>query len=230
MKTLLRLFFELLYHQFAFAYDFVAAVVSFGRWNDWIVEVIPFIEGRRVLEIGHGPGHLQRILLSRGLVAVGIEESPQMLRLAKRRLDKQFSTNSEFAHPEPAHRFGCTHINLTRGLAQHLPFANSAFDTVIATFPSEYIFNPATLTEVRRCLINGGRFIVLPVAMPKNRFLLWLFRVTGEAPSDALKIIQEKLAEPFIESSFDLETHVLDTASGTLIVIVAKNRVTISAR
>ena len=202
MRSFLRFFFRLLYHPFAFAYDLVAATVSFGRWKDWIVEVVPFIAGTRVLEIGHGPGHLQRILLSRNLVAVGLDESPQMGRLAKRNTDG-------FAV-------------LTRGLAQHLPFCDESFDTIIATFPAEYIADSLTLSEVKRCLCNGGRFVVLPAALPKNPFLAWLFRVTNQAPSDAMKIIQQKLEEPFIQSEFDVETHVLDLESGRLIVIIAK--------
>jgi ubiquinone/menaquinone biosynthesis C-methylase UbiE len=211
MKTLLRIFFRLLYHQFASAYDLVAATVSLGRWNDWVMEVIPFIEGTRVLEIGHGPGHLQRVLLSRGLVAIGIDESAQMSRLAKKRLEIVGTIQ----------KTGYAQINLTRGLAQRLPFRDQSFETIVATFPAEYITDPLTLTEVRRCLLNGGRFIVLPVAMPKNRFLSWVFRITGEAPSDALMVIQDRLAEPFVKSEFNVETHVLDLKSGTLILIVA---------
>jgi ubiquinone/menaquinone biosynthesis C-methylase UbiE len=216
MKTLLRLFFHLLYHQFAFAYDLVSAVVSFGHWKDWILEVVPFIEGTRTLEIGHGPGHLQRVLLNRGLAAVAIDESTPMGRLAKRR-----SGPSNYPLPNSTHRPDYPQANLTRGLAQHLPFRAEAFDTVLATFPSEYFVDPLALSEVKRCLSDGGRFVVLPIAMPKNRFLAWLFKVTGQAPSDALQIIQEKLEEPFIKSGFDVETHVIDLKSGTLIVIVA---------
>lgn len=201
MRAFLRVFFHFLYHQFAFAYDIVAATVSFGHWKNWILEVVPFIQGTRTLEIGHGPGHLQRVLLSRGLVAVAMDESASMGRLAKRNTDGS--------------------ARLTRGLAQHLPFRDEAFDTIIATFPAEYITDAQTLSEAKRCLSGGGRFIVLPVAMPKNRFLSWLFKVTSQAPSDALKVIQEKLEEPFIKSEFDVETHVRDIKSGTLIVIVA---------
>lgn len=164
------------------------------------MEVIPFIEGSRILEIGHGPGHLQRVLLSRGLVAVGIDESRQMSHLAKRNTDGS--------------------ARLTRGLAQHLPFRDGAFDTILATFPSEYFVDPETLSEIKRCLFNGGRFIVLPVALPRNRFLSWLFQVTGQAPSEALKIVQEKMEAPFITSGFNVKTHVLEVKSGTLIVIV----------
>ena len=202
MRALLHIFFHFLYHQFAFAYDLVAATVSFGHWKNWTREVIPFIEGTRTLELGHGPGHLQRILLDRGLDSVAIDESSAMGRLAQR------NTSGS--------------ARLTRGLAQHLPFADRSFDTVIATFPAEYIADPLTLLDVKRCLSDGGRFIILPVAMPKNRFLSWLFKVTGQAPSDAMKVIQQKLKEPFIKSEFDVQTHVIDKPSGTLIVLVAK--------
>jgi ubiquinone/menaquinone biosynthesis C-methylase UbiE len=221
MKNLLRLFFKLLYHQFAFAYDFVAATVSFGRWNDWVLEVIPFIEGTRVLEIGHGPGHLQRVLLSQGLVAVGMDESAQMARLARRRL---ISANEKSASPPSMSQFSYAQSNLARGLSQQLPFCDGAFDTVIATFPAEYITDPRTLSEVKRCLSDRGRFVVLPVAMPRNRLLSWLFRVTGQAPSDAMQVILRKLKEPFVESEFDVEVHVLERSSGTLIIIVAKGK------
>jgi len=164
--------------------------------------VVPFIKGTRTLEIGHGPGHLQRILLSRGLVAVAIDESKAMGRLAQRNTDGK--------------------AKLTRGLAQQLPFANGSFDTIVATFPTEYFVEPQTLSEVKRCLSDGGRFIVLPVAMPKNRFLSWLFKVTGQAPSETLQVIQKKLKEPFVKSEFDVETHVLDLKSGTLVIIIAR--------
>ena len=201
MRTFLRFFFRLLYHPFAFTYDLVAATVSFGKWKDWILEVLPFIAGTRILELGHGPGHLQRILLSRKLVAVGLDESRQMGRLAKR--------NSH------------GNARLTRGLAQQLPFASASFDTIIATFPTEYFADPETLSEVRRCLDNGGRFVVLLAAMPKNRFLSWLFKITEQAPTEALKTVQERLEEPFLEANFHVETHLLDLQSGRLIIIVA---------
>ena len=166
------------------------------------MEILPFIEGIRTLEIGHGPGHLQRVLLNRGLVTVAIDESAPMTYLAKRNTDGK--------------------AKLTRGLAQQLPFQNETFDTIIATFPAEYIHDEQTLSEVRRCLSDGGSFIVLPVAMPKNRFLSWLFKVTGQAPSDAMKIIQDKFEEPFAQSGLDVENHVIDLRSAMLVIIVAK--------
>jgi ubiquinone/menaquinone biosynthesis C-methylase UbiE len=201
MKAFLRFFFKLLYHQFAYAYDLVAASVSFNRWKDWVMSVIPLIEGNRILEIGHGPGHLHRVLLDRGLFAVGIDESRQMGFIAKRRAGNT--------------------ARLTRGLAQFLPFPRDAFDTVISTFPADFITDSRTLAEVKRCLSNGGKFVVLPVAWPKNSFLDWLFRVTGESPSEALELVKTKFREPFVKAGYKTEVKTLDVNSSILLIIVA---------
>ena len=201
MKVFLRLFFKLLYHQFAFTYDLVATAVSFNRWKDWTREILPLIKGTRILELGYGPGHLQRLLRRDGWFAVGIDESPQMGRLTRR------NTKGK--------------ANLTRGLAQHLPFADESFDTIVSTFPTEYIFDPRTLAEARRCLMDRGRLIVLPVAMPKNRLLEWLYQVTGESPSESEEVIKKKLKEPFIKANFETEIIIRDAQSSRLFIIIA---------
>ena len=230
MKRILRFFFYLLYHPFAFAYDLVAATVSFGRWNDWVLEVVPFIEGRRILEIGNGPGHLQRVLLSRGLVAVGLDESPQMGQLAKRRIDGKFPSTGNVRSQSLAnylmHESGYTQSRITRGLAQCLPFLDATFDTVVATFPSEYIFNPSTLTEAHRVLTENGRFVILPGALITghgvwDRFLAWLFRFTGQTPPNLSEIVHEKTREPFANAGFQVEVHELDGKSSIVFIVVA---------
>jgi ubiquinone/menaquinone biosynthesis C-methylase UbiE len=227
MKTLLRYFFRLLYHQFAFTYDLVAATVSFNRWKNWVVSVIPFIEGNRVLEMGHGPGHLQRILRRRGLLAIGIDESAQMGRLAKRNLVREVPAQTSTDLPPQhvsAHDRVYTQISLTRGLAQSLPFPNEAFDTIVATFPTQYITEPATLAEVKRCLVSGGRLVVLPVALPKNPFLDWLFKITHQSPDEALDLVKSNLQQPFITAGFTTELETLDEKSGTLLIVLATNQ------
>ena len=215
MKAFLRFFFRLLYHQFAFTYDLVAAAVSFNRWKDWVMSVVPFIEGNRILEIGHGPGHLQRILFSRNLFTVGIDESAQMGRLTRRNLSRSVSS----AHA--SHQSAYTQINLTRGVAQQLPFRNDAFDTVVATFPTEYITDPNTLAEVKRCLSDRGRLITLPAAIPRNPFLDWLFRVTHQSPSEAVDIVETRFRQPFVRAGFQTEIQILDVKSGTLLIVIA---------
>ena len=201
IQRFMRFFFHLLYHPFAFTYDLVAATVSFGDWKNWVYSILPFINGTRLLELGHGPGHLQRLLRDRGLVAVAIDESTQMGKIAKRRLGSS--------------------QKLTRALAQHIPFANKSFDTIISTFPTDYIFQKQTLSEVKRCLSDGGRLIVLPAAFPKSGFLKWLYKITGESPADLTESIKKKIQQPFIEAGFRAEVEIVEVKSSRLLIVVA---------
>src|SRR5258708_37646793 len=120
----MRVFFDLFYHSFAWTYDGVAALVSVGRWRAWTETCIPYLQGPRVLEIGHGPGHLQCQLAGRFDFVAGLDESPQMGRLARAR----------------QLRGGIHRLNLARGLAQALPYASARFDSVVSTFPPDYIY------------------------------------------------------------------------------------------
>lgn len=199
-------FFDLLYHPFACTYDLVAALVSFGRWQDWVLSILPFIEGRRVLELGHGPGHLQRSLRDRNLLPFGLDESAPMGHLAKARL----------------RRSGFASLNLARGLTQYLPFPAHTFDTIVSTFPSEYIFDPRTLAEARRCLKEGGRLIILPIAWPQHRLLSWLFKVTGEVTPAARDIVAQRIAEPLERLGLCVEIKVSESKSGNLLHVLAR--------
>lgn len=213
LKRILRVFFHLLYHPFAPTYDLVSSAVSFGRWKAWIESVIPFIEGTRVLELGHGPGHLQRILRDKNLLTVGLDESRQMGNLAKRRLFHN----------------GYAQNKLIRGLAQSLPFSAEGFDTIVATFPSEYIFDQETLLEARRTLTIGGRLVVLSVAWITGKGVLdkslaWLFRVTGQAPSDPLDKVADRLKEPFLEAGLQVEIQLVEVKSSLLLILLAEKK------
>jgi ubiquinone/menaquinone biosynthesis C-methylase UbiE len=202
ISRFMRVFYNLLYHSFAFTYDLVAAFVSFGHWKDWVYSIIPFIEGTRILELGHGPGHLQRILLRRNLFAVAIDESVQMGTLAKRRIGGS--------------------QKLSRALAQNMPFAAESFDTIIATFPTEYISDPQTLSEAHRVLRNRGRLIVLLAAWPKSRILTWLFKVTETNPSEAHESISLKIKAKLAESNFKTEVQIVEVKSDNLLIVIAQ--------
>jgi len=204
--VLLRSIFSLLYHQFAWTYDLVAATVSLGRWKDWVQSALPYLDGR-ILEIGFGPGHLQLSLHARGLPAFGLDESRQMARRASRLLRK----------------IGCL-PKLSRGLAQNLPFTKNSFNSVVATFPSEYIFDPHTLTEIRRVLMPGGKLVVIPTAWITGRRLherlaAWLFRVTGQAPAIAASL--PGMNSLFTYNGFEVRHELVEFPGSRVLVIIA---------
>jgi ubiquinone/menaquinone biosynthesis C-methylase UbiE len=207
IQRFMRVFFYLLYHPFAFTYDLVAATVSFGQWKNWGRSILPFISGTHILELGHGPGHLQRFLLAqppvgnRNLTLLAIDESKQMGSLAKRRIG--------------------ANQKLTRGLAQNLPYKKESFDCVISTFPTEYIFSPQTISEIKRCLSDRGRLIVLPVAFPKSGFLKWLYKVTGESPESLNEVIKQRFEQPFLQAGFQTEIKIVEVKSSNLLIVVA---------
>ncbi len=60
IRTAYRFIFHLLYHEFAFLYDSVAAIVSLGLWGEWVSTIIPFLDEKPILEIGFGTGILQK--------------------------------------------------------------------------------------------------------------------------------------------------------------------------
>lgn len=214
---LLRPIYYLLYHQFAWTYDFVAAVVSLGRWQDWVQAALPYVSGR-VLELGFGPGHLQISLNEKKLPAFGLDESRQMAHQACRRLRKQGAIS----------RLSC-------GYAQQLPFAAGVFDSVVATFPAEYIFDPQTLKEISRVLVPAGRLVILPMAWitgtrPLERLAAWLFRVSGEAPGKPGPV-SAALRDQFARAGFEAaprgsargaRSEIVELKGSQVLVIVAK--------
>jgi ubiquinone/menaquinone biosynthesis C-methylase UbiE len=201
----LRIFFHLLYHQFAWTYDWVAAGVSLGRWNEWIRSILPYLQKGRILELGHGPGHLQAELLGKGLTSFGLDASPQMSHQAMHRLQKiGFSPK------------------LVRGFAQSLPFEENTFQTVVATFPSEYIVDPPTLSEIARVLEPGGQVIILALAWITGEKWLeraagGLFRITGQSPE-----WEDRFLEPVRDAGFLAHVDWVDLKTSRLAIIVGQ--------
>jgi ubiquinone/menaquinone biosynthesis C-methylase UbiE len=209
---LLRFLFHHFYHAFAWTYDFVAALVSVGRWQQWILSALPYVEGPRVLEIGHGPGHLQVAMRQKGLSAFGLDESRQMGKLAFSRL----------------YRMGLPNV-LSRGYAQVLPFEMGCFDSVVATFPTEYIFDPRTLAEAYRVLRPGGKLVVVPAAWiggknAADRAAAWLFRVTHQG-EEITEPARDRIKIPFTAAGFEVQIESVEKRSSTVLVVLARKPV-----
>ena len=213
IANLLKIVFNLLYNQFAWTYDWVADIVSLNRWRSWVNSVLPYLESSPILELGHGPGHLQITLMGLRLTTFGIDSSVSMVRIAVQRLQK-----SNYA--------SC----LVVGKTQNLPYPDQTFKHVVATFPSEYIHDVETLQEVWRVLEDSGELIVLIAAWVTGdkwyeKLVAWFFRVTGQAPDSRqlgtanLDFFQLSAA---FEVGFQLNSRIIDLDSSQLMIIKAQ--------
>ena len=124
-----------LYDELAWAYDMVSWLVSLGRWSGWRMSALDHLAGRRVLELGFGTGELLVGMAKRGLEPVGLDASIAMHRIAGQKLARQ-----------------SLDVPRVRGVAEALPFRDGCFDSIVCTFPAQYIVHPATLNEANRVL------------------------------------------------------------------------------
>lgn len=152
----------------------LASTVPFaGQWRTWQRLALPYLQGCDVLELGCGPGWLLAEMAAAGFQCRAIDASPAMVRAARRHLARRRRT-----------------AEVSLGRAQALPVADASVDTVVSTFPTPYITDPATLREVARVLRPGGRLVIvegagLMPAGPLLRPLVWLQRlVYGRAAPD----------------------------------------------
>lgn len=110
----------------------------------------------RVLDLGTGTAALAaeaaRLVGTSGTVT-GLDISPDMLALAKRRVDASTHTN----------------IELRQGRAEEIPAGDAAYDVVLASLSLMYVLDrSAAAREVRRVLRPGGRFVGAVWAAPER--------------------------------------------------------------
>jgi ubiquinone/menaquinone biosynthesis C-methylase UbiE len=145
---LVKFGFRLLYNEMAFTYDIVSWVVSLGEWRSWQRASLKHLNASPqdiVLELAHGTANLQIDLFAAGIKSMGLDFSPYMGGIARRKLSRRGIP-----------------VNLVRGRAQALPFDDAAFATVVSTFPTDFIVDLATIAEVYRILKPGGRLVFVP--------------------------------------------------------------------
>jgi ubiquinone/menaquinone biosynthesis C-methylase UbiE len=115
-----------------------------------------------VLEVGIGSG-LNLPLYSPAIThVIAIDPSAELLQLARQRVAQ-----------------AQVRVSLIRGSAEHLPFDNAVFDTVVMTWTLCSIPDPrAGLAEIRRVLKAGGRLLFVEHGLspeaPIARWQAWL--------------------------------------------------------
>jgi demethylmenaquinone methyltransferase / 2-methoxy-6-polyprenyl-1,4-benzoquinol methylase len=144
-------------------YDRYASLLSFGqdpRWRRFLVSRVDAGPDHTVLDVATGTGAVARELLERNqCTVVGLDQSPEMLGEARRRL------------PDT--------VQLVEGTADQLPFPDASFDALTFTYLLRYVADPgATLRELARVVRPGGTIAGLEFAVPRGIWRpLWLLYV-----------------------------------------------------
>ena len=110
-----------------------------------LANMVGRIQHRRLLDVGTGTGRAALILAAGGAKVTGVDASEEMLAIARQR----------------AAGLG-RDVDLREGDAEHLPFDDASFDTVVCAFSLCTIPSPdAAIAEMRRVLGPGGRLLLL---------------------------------------------------------------------
>ena len=142
-----------LFAPLAGTYDRYARLLSLGRdptWRRFLVSRVEASPADTVLDVATGTGAVAAELLSRkGCRVVGLDQSPEMLAEARRRLPPT--------------------VELVQGDAEKLPFPDASFDALTFTYLLRYVDDPgSTLGELARVVRPGGTIAGLEFGVPSN--------------------------------------------------------------
>jgi ubiquinone/menaquinone biosynthesis C-methylase UbiE len=111
-----------------------------------IVDALEDFATGRILDVGCGPGVLTAALSERARQLVGVDLTPEVIRVARQR------------------HGGLANVAFVRGVVERLPFASARFDAVVLRLALHHFEHPAeALSEIRRLLPDGSRLVLLDI-------------------------------------------------------------------
>ncbi len=130
-------------------YERWARLLSLGqdaRWRAVMVDGLRLPPGFRVLDVAAGTGSITRLMQARGLDVVSLDQSPEMVQMARGR--------------------GAAAVLAT---AERLPFADATFDAVTFGYLLRYVDDvPGCLRELARVVRPGGAIGMVEFGRPRG--------------------------------------------------------------
>jgi demethylmenaquinone methyltransferase/2-methoxy-6-polyprenyl-1,4-benzoquinol methylase len=139
-------------------YDRYAALLSFGqdpRWRRFLVSRVEAGPDDTVLDVATGTAAVAlELVRQKGCAVVGIDQSPEMLDVGRRRVALAAETRR---------------VRLVHGRAEELPFDDGQFDALTFTYLLRYVDDPAAqLAELARVVRPGGTLAMLEFGLPRG--------------------------------------------------------------
>jgi demethylmenaquinone methyltransferase / 2-methoxy-6-polyprenyl-1,4-benzoquinol methylase len=142
-------------------YDLITVVLSYGqdrRWKRRLVEMAAPAAGTRALDLATGTGDLAFRLASAGARVVGLDVTPRMIELARRKSPPDVGPRET-----PAFLIGDM---------MTLPFADGSFDLATAGYGLRNVPDlRAAIDEIHRVLRPEGTALSLDFNRPSNAFV-----------------------------------------------------------
>ena len=144
-------------------YDRMAAALSLGqdpRWRRFLVGRIPrdgsdTNDRGHVLDVATGTGLVAARLRRQGFRVTGVDQSPEMMAVARRRFRRAGHSGDE--------------VTLIHASAEALPLQSESFDHLTFTYLLRYVDDPAaTLAELARVVRPGGTVASLEFGVPRG--------------------------------------------------------------
>jgi ubiquinone/menaquinone biosynthesis C-methylase UbiE len=160
------------YHAFPSVYNGISQLFSFGQWEKWQDRVFEDLVGKKILEIGVGPGNLLLRMAKKGFIVTGIELRKGMAYEARKKV-----------------KVAGYEIDILEQSVYHMPFKESSFDCIVMTFVlAEILQLEKALFEMKRVLKKEGRIIVIAGGMPQDRNMMAQFLFSLVRPVTTLKL------------------------------------------
>lgn len=166
------------YHAWPRFYEGLTELLSVGQWERWQDRVFEDLSGKKILEIGVGPGKLLLRIAKKGYVVIGIELRRGMADEARRKV-KKAGFDIDILH-QPVY---------------HLPFKDEIFDCIVLTFVlAEIAELDRAIAEMKRVLKKNGKIVIIAGGMPQDKNLIAkiLFRLI--ATQTTLKLERDNKA------------------------------------
>ena len=149
------------------SYDTWAQVLTFFqylRWRRFLVSQMALRPRKLVLDVCTGTaGVALEIADHHDGQIVGLDVSHSMLEAGLRAVEKRSLDGR---------------VQLTQGRAEHLPFPDETFDTVVFTYLLRYVQDPdATIRELSRVLKPGGELLSLEFGIPEALWVRAIWRI-----------------------------------------------------
>lgn len=153
------------YHAWPRIYNDINQLFSLGQYEKWQTKVFEDLTGKKILEIGVGPGSLLLQMARRGYVVTGIELRSGMAYEARKKT-----------------REAGFDVDILHQSVYHMPFKDESFDCIVLTFVlAEIVDLDKAIEEMKRVLKTHGKVIIIAGGIPedKNSVAFLLFRLIG---------------------------------------------------